>query len=128
VDGGSIALYPSGSKESAAGARIVGGRYTVTATDKLAPGTYTVQILWMKNTGKKAKSENDPGNETEETKQVIPVEYNLSSKLTVEIKPGSNSSNFDLKAGGAVSPTPTPGTPTAPGQKKKTGPKNAGDS
>jgi len=120
VDNGGIAFYPEGTKEPAASGRITNGRYEIKRTDKLVSGKYTVKITWMKGTGKKLKSENDPGTELEETAQVIPAEYNVASKLSVEMSSGSNTHNFDLKAG-ATPPA------TTPGQKKGAG-KAAGDS
>jgi hypothetical protein len=125
VDGGAISLVPSGSKEPVASARIVGGKYSIVANKKLTPGAYAVQITWMKSTGKKVKNENDPGTEIEETKQVIPAEYNVNSKLTTEVKSGSNTANFELKAGGAVAPE---GTGPAAVPKKGGGGKAPGDS
>jgi len=105
VDGGAITLMPTGGKDVATGARIVGGKYVVKGkADKLTPGTYKVQIHWLKPTGKKVKSTGDPNEMVEETEEVIPMEYNVNSKLSVEIKAGSNTQNFDLKAGGAVAP------------------------
>jgi hypothetical protein len=107
VDGGAIVLVASGGKDVATGARIVDGKYLVTAkADKLPPGTYKVQINWLKGTGKKVKSESDPDVTVEETQEVIPLEYNVQSKLSAEIKTGSNTANFELKAGGAVGTTP----------------------
>lgn len=120
VDGGGIAFIPSGDKQPAASGRIIAGRYEIPRSDKLPAGKYTVQITWLKSSGKKVKSETDPGTEVEETTQVIPVEYNLQSKLSVDITSGSNTHNFDLKAG--VAP------PAGGGQKKGGGGKAAGDS
>jgi len=116
VDGGGISFFPSGTKEPAAAGRIINGHYEIKRTEKLPSGKYTVQIVWQKPTGKKVKNETDPGTETDETVQVIPVEYNLQSTLSVEISSGSNTHNFDLKAG-APPAAPT----TAP---KKGGPAN----
>ncbi|MFO0801289.1 MAG: hypothetical protein U0804_27810 [Gemmataceae bacterium] len=122
VDGGGIAFFASGEKSPAASGRITGGRYEIPRSDKLPAGKYTVQISWLKSTGKKVKSETDPGTEVEETNQVIPVEYNIQSKLSVDISSGSNTHNFDLKAGSA--PPPAGG-----GGQKKGGPaKASGDS
>jgi len=114
VDGGGITFFASGAREPAASGRIVDGKYSIPATEKLSAGVYRVEINWLKGTGKKTKNESDPGTESEETAQVIPAEYNTASKLSFEIKSGSNTANFDLKGGGPV----TPGG-TAPTQQKK---------
>ncbi len=118
VDGGAIVLIPQGSKDPATGARIVNGKYVATAkADKLPPGTYKVQINWLKPTGKKVKSETDADQMVDETQEVIPLEYNVQSKLTAEIKSGSNTANFELKPGGAVAAPP--GQPAAGGAKNQ---------
>jgi hypothetical protein len=121
VDGGGIAFIPAGEKQPAASGRITGGHYEIKRSDKLPAGKYTVQITWLKSTGKKVKNETDPGTEADELVQVIPLEYNVASKLSVDITSGSNTHNFDLKAGAA--PATAPG---GPGQKK--GGKAVGDS
>ncbi|HYH63772.1 MAG TPA: hypothetical protein VD866_03645 [Urbifossiella sp.] len=103
VDGGAIILIPKEAKDSASGARIINGKYTITSkADRLPPGTYKVQINWLKPTGKKVKSESDSDQMIDETQEVIPMEYNTQTKLTVEITSGSNTKNFELKAGGPV--------------------------
>jgi hypothetical protein len=110
VDGGAIILVPKDGKETSAGARIVGGKFLIASkADKLPPGTYKVQINWLKGTGKKIKSENDPEQMIEETQEVIPMEYNVQSKLTAEIKSGSNTQKFELKAGGPIAGAPPAG-------------------
>jgi len=107
VDGGTISFIGTGSQGNAGG-QIQGGKYSVES--KLAPGTYKVEIDWMKKTGKTIPNKSDAGTTQDETKQVIPVEYNRQSKLTAEIKSGSNTINFELKSGGAVD-TRAPGAP-----------------
>ncbi|QDU21172.1 hypothetical protein [Urbifossiella limnaea] len=109
VDGGGIAFLTEGGKEAVATGQIVGGAYKIPTNKKLVPGKYTVQITWLKGTGKKVKNESDPGTEDEEKVQYIPGEYNTGSKLSVEITSGSNTHNFDLKGGGAVAPAPGAG-------------------
>jgi len=123
ADGG-IAFFPAGSKDPVATGRIIDGRYEVARNPKLVSGTYKVQINWLKGTGKKLKSENDIGTETEETQEVIPPQYNSASNLSVELSSGSNRKDFDLK-GMLTGPSgPTGGG----GQRKGGAPKALGDS
>ena len=51
---------------------------------------------WKKPTGKKVPTPGDPGTTMDETAQVIPPQYNTQSKLTADIKSGSNTADFAL--------------------------------
>jgi hypothetical protein len=105
VDGGTIAFIPTTGSGNVAG-QITNGKYSL-ESPSLAPGTYKVEINWMKPTGKQIPNKSDPGTNVDEVKQVIPMEYNTQSKLSAEIKSGSNAGvNFDLKSGGAVDTRP----------------------
>jgi hypothetical protein len=107
VDGGTI-TFVGPNNQGKAGARIVGGKYTLDTP--LAPGTYKVEIEWMKKTGKTIPNKSDVGTTIDETKQAIAAEYNRQSKLTADVKSGSNTFNFDLKSGGAID-SRDPGAP-----------------
>jgi len=109
VDGGTIAFVATDGQGVNASGRIEGGEYDIPAPAKFAPGTYKVEIDWLKPTGKAVANKSDPGTTREETKQVIPLEYNRQSKLTAEVKSGSNTFDFDLKSGGPVDGTPAGG-------------------
>ena len=87
-----------------AGGPIQGGKYSVRSN--LTPGTYKVEINWLKSTGKTIPNKSDSGTTQDETKQMISMEYNKTTKLTAEIKSGSNTANFELKSGGAIDNTP----------------------
>jgi hypothetical protein len=115
VDGGTISFINPGGGENAGG-KIQGGKYSIES--KLTPGTYKVEINWLKSTGKTVPNKSDVGTTQDETKQVIAMEYNKQSKLTAEIKSGSNTVNFELKSGGAID-TSAPGT--APPRTKAVG-------
>lgn len=115
VDGGTITFVSASGSENAGG-KIQGGKYSIES--KLTPGTYKVEINWFKSTGKTIPNKSDPGTNQDETKQVIATEYNKQSKLTAEIKSGSNTANFELKSGGAID-TSAPGT--APPRTKAVG-------
>jgi hypothetical protein len=105
VDGGTISFINSSGQNGNAGGQIQGGKYSIES--KVPPGTYKVEINWLKSTGKSIPNKSDPGTMQDETKQVIPMEYNVQTKLTAEVKSGSNTFNFDLKSGGAIDSRPT---------------------
>jgi hypothetical protein len=109
VDGGGIVFIGSGTQGEKASGRIEGGKYSLEA--KLPSGSYKVEIRWLKPTGKSIPNKSDAGTSTEETKEVIPMEYNSQSKLTADIKSGQNTFNFDLKSGGAVDTRPSGAPP-----------------
>jgi hypothetical protein len=105
VDGGTITLVPStGATGGRVSKEIEGGKYSF---DSLPTGEFKVEINWMKKTGKQLPSTNDTGTTVEEKKQLIPINYNTKTELSVEIKSGSNSKNFELKSGGPIAPTTT---------------------
>jgi hypothetical protein len=106
VDGGTISFINTSG--GSAGGQILDGKYSIES--KLASGTYKVQIEWLKKTGKTIPNKSDAGTTSDETKQVIPVEYNRQSNLTAEVKSGSNTFNFELKSGGLID-TRAPGAP-----------------
>lgn len=109
VDGGTIAFVSPDGQGGNAGGRIQGGKYAIET--KLPPGAYKVEINWMKSTGKQLPNKSDPGTTVDETKQVIPMEYNTQSKLTADIKSGSNTFNFELKSGGPIDTRPSGSPP-----------------
>src|SRR5262249_4667732 len=97
VDGGSITFFTEAERERKnISAEIKDGKSAVDAAGFPA-GAYRVEIYWHKKTGKQVPS-NDPPNKIDETIQVIPEKYNVDSKETVEVKSGTNTLNFALKA------------------------------
>jgi hypothetical protein len=71
------------------------GEYTlqVTGGGKGAMvGRHRVEISCLEAEGKN-KPQEDPRTKPRER---VPLEYNLRSKLTFEVKPGKNTANFDL--------------------------------
>ena len=100
VDDGAISFVPTGGGTGGAGtvgAPIVDGKYTV-AGKGVAPGSYRVEIIWRKKTGRKVPTPGDPGNMIDQVVQAIPPQYNTNSTLTRDIKPGTNTLDFDLKS------------------------------
>jgi hypothetical protein len=95
VDGGVIMFLPADAESVKAGGEIIAGKYNLEAAKGPNPGEHRVQILWDKKTGRQIPS-NDPPNTIDETKQVIPPQYNADSKLRADIKPGRNTHDFAL--------------------------------
>jgi hypothetical protein len=99
VDDGAIAFISEMAMPvpPRAGALIRDGKYVIPADKAPPPGTYRVEIRWNKPTGKKIPS-SDPPNLMDETRQVVPENYNTKSTLSEEVKPGANTFNYDLKS------------------------------
>ena len=60
VENGSITFYSTGPDGGKAAAPIQNGEYAVPTDRALKPGTYKVEVSWLKPTGKKVPSA-DPG-------------------------------------------------------------------
>jgi hypothetical protein len=112
LDSGLIAFTPADNTRPPAGTAIQDGRYSIGRGDGPAPGPHTVTISSRKPTGKKLKSADFPGTLVEETREIIAPQYNVDSRLGVEVKQGGvNRFDFDLSSGAAASrskPKPKP--------------------
>jgi len=97
VTNGNIVLLSAASSGPKAAAAIEQGSYTVSAQDKLQPGTYRVEISWRKSTGRKIASA-DPGMMVDETREAVPAKYNTDSTLAVEIGSGNVEKDFALSS------------------------------
>lgn len=96
LDDASITFVPAaGGQRQAAWATVSRGQYTISAQDGLGTGTFRVEIRALRATGEKANP-NEPT--MIPAKEAVPSKYNSLSELTVEIKPGQNTANFDLKS------------------------------
>ncbi len=96
VENGTISFIPLGDGV-AASAPIVGGRYILPKDEGPAVGPNRVQILGLRSLGlREAGPPHPPGTMLEATEQIIPPEYNNSTRLSVDIQEGDNTCNFDL--------------------------------
>ena len=96
VDGGVIMFFAANSvnEPDKGHAEIRGGKYVVEAPEPGPdPGTYRVEIVWYKNLGKNRDPDLGSGRV-----QVIPKKYNQNSELKVDIKPGLNTFDYELKS------------------------------
>jgi hypothetical protein len=100
VDGGVIIFTQgTGPGSDKGNAPIQGGKYVVAgeAAKNLTPGSYTVQIHWIKRLAKSGPDQ--PNADTNPAvKEFIPPQYNSKSTLTKEIALGTNNLDFDLKS------------------------------
>ena len=98
VDDGGIAFIPEGGGESQVRTTgmIQDGRYDLDSTRGPYPGKYRVEIYWNKKTGRQIANRSGTAFK-DETKQAIPAKYNANTVLAVEVKPGRNTLDFDLK-------------------------------
>ena len=98
VDDGGIAFLPEGGGTSQVRATgdIRDGHYDLDISRGPYPGKYKVEIYWNKKTGRKIFSKSGKASK-DETKPAIPAKYNEKTELKVEVKPGRNTLNFDLK-------------------------------
>lgn len=97
VDDGGIAFVPDGGGDAdRATGMIRDGHYDLDSTRGPHPGKYHVEIYWNKKTGRQITSPSGKATK-DETKQAIPPKYNEHTELTVEIKPGRNTLDFNLK-------------------------------
>jgi hypothetical protein len=96
IDGGTILFLPQEKGKIKTGATIEEGQYILDEDEGPQAGQHRVEIYWAKKTGRQIPS-NDPPNMMDETREVVPGKYNQQSVLTVEIKPGENTFDLDLR-------------------------------
>jgi len=82
-----------------AGAMISEGTYSTVVGNGPMVGKNRVRISSPQSTGKKIPvgSPAPEGTMVEETKEAIPTKYNTSTTLLVDVVPGRNQHDFDLK-------------------------------
>jgi hypothetical protein len=99
VDDGGIAFIPEegGASQIRATGEIRDGHYDLDGSRGPHPGKYRVEIFWYKKTGRQIASPSGKAFKNE-TNQAIPAKYNDKTELKVEVKPGRNTFDFDLKS------------------------------
>lgn len=96
VDNGSIRLDSIGdTKGLPAASPIQAGQYAILASAGLVPGEYRVTISASRDTGKK-RLDRESGQQVPVIQQIIPEKYNSASTLTVKLKAGENTEDFEL--------------------------------
>jgi hypothetical protein len=97
VDGGQIVFVPKTGKDRVT-ADIVGGKFSLSSGRGPVAGSYKVEIVWRKKTGRQIDTPGDPGVKIDETVDAIPAQYNTKSTLTAEVKSSGNTFTFDCKS------------------------------
>lgn len=95
IENGIIQFYPAGGPGQTAGGGIENGRYQL----ETSTGEMTVTINASKVVGKRAMYDTPDSPKVDVLKELVPTEYNATSKLKVTLKPGVNEKvDFDLKS------------------------------
>jgi hypothetical protein len=96
LDDATISFIPiAGGQRQAAWATIRDGQYAIAPADGLGLGQFRVEIRALRSVGEKT-SQNDPT--LVYAKEAVPARYNSKSELVVDIKPGENTADFELKS------------------------------
>ena len=106
IEEGAINFIPVGeTRGPGTGAIIRDGKYHIPRAQGVTPGKNRVELRAFRNTGRKVQ---DPtgkrGTTTDERVPAFPAEYNDRSTLTREVKPGSNTLDFDIPEPGNADP------------------------
>jgi hypothetical protein len=95
LDDATISFVPlAGGQQQAAWATIKGGQYAIAGKEGLGTGRFRVEIRALRSLG---DSQNDPTRPTP-AKEAVPGKYNSKSELVVNINPGDNVADFELKS------------------------------
>jgi hypothetical protein len=90
---GAVSFSPVDGQSPTSGGKIVDGEYSVIA----AVGSSKVSIRVPKVVGER-KLYNTPNSPVQPLmEETLPAEYNDNTTLVVEVKPGANTHDFDLK-------------------------------
>ena len=98
LENGSILFVPvEGTGGTATGGRIDRGRYHIGAADRLAVGRNRVEIRAVRKTGKVIPDPfAGPGGTMELFEEAVAAKFNSQSGLTVDVKPGNNTADFQV--------------------------------
>lgn len=96
---GNILFISTEGSPTQAGGVIINGKYKIAAAQGLAPGKYKVSISAGDGKTPAADPDAPPGPSGNfSSKELIPPEYNVASKLEKEVKAsGENVFDFDIK-------------------------------
>ena len=96
LDDTNITFVPKGDAQHDAGwATVEDGQYAIPAANGLGTGSFRVEIRALRTVG---ETTNQDPTLPVNAKEAVPDRYNSNSELTVDITPGENIANFDLKS------------------------------
>jgi len=102
LENGAISFFPADGKGPTGGGIIEDGEYLVQMpladADPGQPRRMKVTISAPKVVGMKKLYNTEQSLERPVTAESLPPRYNAKSELTIDVKPGSNEQNFDLKS------------------------------
>ena len=100
IEQGSILFSPiEGTQGVATGGKIENGRFRLSDTNGPTIGWNRVEIRVSRKTGRMIpKGLGGTGKMVEEQIEAVSPSYNSASTLRVEVKPGENTTNFDVSA------------------------------
>ena len=90
---GSIAYFPTNKKSSTAGSEIRDGSYTA----NVALGATKVEIRVPKVIGQKKLYDTPDSPVKQVLAESLPAKYNDQTELTLDVQPGKNRQDYDLK-------------------------------
>jgi hypothetical protein len=90
---GSISFFPMDGKSSTAGAAVKEGKYTA----KVPVGKVKVEIRVSKIVGEKKLYDTPDSPVQPIMQEVLPPKYNDRTELELDVQPGKNEKNYDLK-------------------------------
>lgn len=110
IASGMISLLPiEGTKGPAVGGPINNGTYRLSVKEGPCLGKHRVEISATRTTGRQVKAgsgADNPDALVDEIEMYIPPKYNSQSELTVNVAPGVNTFDFDLRADARSKGTP----------------------
>jgi hypothetical protein len=92
---GTIRFDSADGQAAAADASIIDGKFTA----KAPPGGKRVSITSPKVVGKKKMYDTPDSPVYDVTEELLPAQYNSASKLTLDVKPGNQTQDYELKSG-----------------------------
>ncbi len=101
IPDGNIRLDPIGDTPGPGGAaKIIAGKYEIPRDAGMLAGKHQVLISATRATGRQVRAENLDGgpSTTDEIVQYIPARYNTNLELDVDLEPGENTEDFDLRS------------------------------
>jgi len=101
IPDGNIRLDPIGDTPGPGGAaKIIAGKYEIPRDAGMLAGKHQVLISAARATGRQVRAENLNGGPSTiaEIAPYIPARYNANTELDVDLKPGENTEDFDLRS------------------------------